>query len=423
MGAGMICLEGTGALSHVSLRHKPEVFNEPCVFAALPREGRAGRASSRGRSRAGSCSGCRTAATGRRRDVRPAPLPLARVPGSLPVRDGCARGRRGAAKGRAHRLEPVRARRRGQLVPARGAALEYRFANPARRPEASSPSTPATSWRSRRARRPCAPCPAASCSGAAARRRPWDEAPSACGRRCRARVQSRLVPRRLVRPPDAGVEGRRGGRLLRPRGRRRGAPAPGATLFVPFTLAPGAHEDDRAAALLVRGDEPAAHGRRPRGDGPPADRRLPAVVRGALLRHRRGRRPSGASATASCARKRRASPTASTTRPCRPRWSRPWPPTSRSSSRRPCCARPTGGCGPGRAAATAGAAATAPAPTSGTTRRRCRTCSRRSSGRCARRSSASRRTRAATRRSAPRCRSGRPRTTSTPRPTASSAGS
>jgi uncharacterized protein (DUF608 family) len=35
MGAGMICLEGTGALSHFSLRHKPEIFNEPCTFAAL----------------------------------------------------------------------------------------------------------------------------------------------------------------------------------------------------------------------------------------------------------------------------------------------------------------------------------------------------------------------------------------------------
>jgi uncharacterized protein (DUF608 family) len=35
MGAGMICLEGTGALSHVSLRHKPEVFHEPCTFAAI----------------------------------------------------------------------------------------------------------------------------------------------------------------------------------------------------------------------------------------------------------------------------------------------------------------------------------------------------------------------------------------------------
>jgi uncharacterized protein (DUF608 family) len=35
MGAGMICLEGTGALSHFSLRHRPEVFNEPCTFAAV----------------------------------------------------------------------------------------------------------------------------------------------------------------------------------------------------------------------------------------------------------------------------------------------------------------------------------------------------------------------------------------------------
>ena len=35
MGAGMVCLEGTGALSHFSLRHKPEVFNEPCTFAAV----------------------------------------------------------------------------------------------------------------------------------------------------------------------------------------------------------------------------------------------------------------------------------------------------------------------------------------------------------------------------------------------------
>jgi len=35
LGAGMICLEGQGALSHVSLRNKPEVFNEPCMFAAI----------------------------------------------------------------------------------------------------------------------------------------------------------------------------------------------------------------------------------------------------------------------------------------------------------------------------------------------------------------------------------------------------
>ena len=35
MGAGMFCLEGTGAISHMSIRHRPDVFNEPCMFAAL----------------------------------------------------------------------------------------------------------------------------------------------------------------------------------------------------------------------------------------------------------------------------------------------------------------------------------------------------------------------------------------------------
>jgi uncharacterized protein (DUF608 family) len=40
IGAGMICLEGTGALSHVSLRNRPEVFNEPCVFAAISVKGK-----------------------------------------------------------------------------------------------------------------------------------------------------------------------------------------------------------------------------------------------------------------------------------------------------------------------------------------------------------------------------------------------
>jgi hypothetical protein len=35
IGAGMLCVEGTGALSHVSLRHRPEVTHEPQAFAAL----------------------------------------------------------------------------------------------------------------------------------------------------------------------------------------------------------------------------------------------------------------------------------------------------------------------------------------------------------------------------------------------------
>jgi uncharacterized protein (DUF608 family) len=35
MGAGMFCLEGTGAISHMSVRNNPDMFNAPVVFAAL----------------------------------------------------------------------------------------------------------------------------------------------------------------------------------------------------------------------------------------------------------------------------------------------------------------------------------------------------------------------------------------------------
>lgn len=35
IGAGMFCLEGTGAISHMSIRHRPEVFHEPGMFAAI----------------------------------------------------------------------------------------------------------------------------------------------------------------------------------------------------------------------------------------------------------------------------------------------------------------------------------------------------------------------------------------------------
>jgi len=34
-GAGMVCLEGAGALSNVSVRNRSEVWNEPCLFAAV----------------------------------------------------------------------------------------------------------------------------------------------------------------------------------------------------------------------------------------------------------------------------------------------------------------------------------------------------------------------------------------------------
>src|SRR5581483_6910714 len=35
MGAGMFCMEGTGTVSHMSVRNKPDVFNEPGMFAAI----------------------------------------------------------------------------------------------------------------------------------------------------------------------------------------------------------------------------------------------------------------------------------------------------------------------------------------------------------------------------------------------------
>lgn len=39
IGAGMICLEGTGGISHVSVRNKPDIFNEPFMFAAISVKG------------------------------------------------------------------------------------------------------------------------------------------------------------------------------------------------------------------------------------------------------------------------------------------------------------------------------------------------------------------------------------------------
>ena len=35
IGTGMYCLEGTGYISHMSVWHRPEVFHEPGMFAAL----------------------------------------------------------------------------------------------------------------------------------------------------------------------------------------------------------------------------------------------------------------------------------------------------------------------------------------------------------------------------------------------------
>jgi uncharacterized protein (DUF608 family) len=39
MGAGMYCMEGTGAISHMSVRNRPQVYNEPAMFAAVSVKG------------------------------------------------------------------------------------------------------------------------------------------------------------------------------------------------------------------------------------------------------------------------------------------------------------------------------------------------------------------------------------------------
>jgi uncharacterized protein (DUF608 family) len=39
IGAGMFCLEGTAAISHMSVRNRPEVFHEPTMFAAISVKG------------------------------------------------------------------------------------------------------------------------------------------------------------------------------------------------------------------------------------------------------------------------------------------------------------------------------------------------------------------------------------------------
>ena len=40
LGAGMFCIEGTGAISHLSVRNRPDIFNEPVMFGAIVIKGK-----------------------------------------------------------------------------------------------------------------------------------------------------------------------------------------------------------------------------------------------------------------------------------------------------------------------------------------------------------------------------------------------
>ena len=342
MGAGMLCLEGTGALSHVSLAPPAEHLQRALrVRGGVPRgRAEAGARRSRARCRPGRRSASRSPATGR--GARPGACPAsaarassARFPfGTVSLEDDAL---------------PLKVEITGWSPFEAGdpdssslpfAALEYRLTNPtvAEPAPGSSPATPATSWPWRRAERAVRAVPGGFVLWA---RRDEGEALGGGGLlredgRARRPGEPRLVPGRLVRRPDPRLEGRRGRRLLRPaaglRGRR---PPPGPRVFVPFSLAPGAERTITRPALVVRRAELAAGRRRPRGRRARGGAPVSSLVRGALRGDRGGRGVVADELRRPCARRRPASRTASTTRPCRPRSSRRWPPTSPSSSPRP----------------------------------------------------------------------------------------
>ena len=146
-----------------------------------------------------------------------------------------------------------------------------------------------------------------------------------------------------------------------------------------------------------------------------------------LLRHRSGPTPLASAREALTrwddAQGRAPSPsaTASSAPPCRPRSSTPPARRSRCCAPPPSSASKAASSGPGRASTPRTAPARAPAPTSGTTSRRCRTSSRRSSARSARPSSPTTSSRPAASPSARSCRSAPASTSSAPAPTATSA--
>ena len=291
---------------------------------------------------------------------------------------------------------------------------------------------PRTSWRMRRARQNCAPCdplPAASSCGAAGR-------PASRGRK---RAFAATVSEPGVKVNHAWFRGgwwdaltmawkdvERGACLRRAAATER-PPSPGATLFVPLRFAGRRLEDDRpAAGVVLRQEQPARRarthspgpGRKPQGetyrpwyagrfaDIDERDRLLARPLRRAAREATRG------------------SATASTTRTLPPEVIEAVA-ANLTILKSPTVLRQADGrlwgwegCGDNRrllprllhARLELRPGHAAPVPRPG-------------ADACARRSSGRRRTSAAIRRSAARCRSGRSSTTSTPRPTASSAAS
>ena len=113
-----------------------------------------------------------------------------------------------------------------------------------------------------------------------------------------------------------------------------GPPSPGATVFVPFTLAPGAAKAIAVQLSWYVGSSHLRVGDDPEDDEPAGERRYRPWYAKRFSGIEEAAESLAGAATPSCARRPPASRTASTTRPSRPRSSRRWPPTSRSSSPR-----------------------------------------------------------------------------------------
>ena len=373
IGAGMICLEGTGALSHVSLRHKPEVFNEPLMFAALHVKGADGARARRAGPDVEGVSAPAGAGNGAgRQELRPAAICERRPSHALSVR-------RVALK---DPTMPVRSRspagaRSFPATPTTpacpSAALEYRFMNRVARPVEAVFSFHAANFMAigrRTPARTCSPIGRRLRARAGGRRRTSPGTRATLPRSCRtSRACARIAPGSAAAGSipltmvwkASPLEGRSRRRTRT----RKASPGNGGSLYVPFKLKPRGERTVRLllawyvpesslragadAALARTRQRPGCScgGEKQGGAGPlrPVVRRdVPVVGEVAACWRKNYDRLRAASADVHAI--------ASTTPRCRRRWSRRSRRTSPSSSRRPACARPTAASGAGKAAAT-----------------------------------------------------------------------
>jgi hypothetical protein len=332
IGAGMICLEGAGSLTHVSVRDQPGPEPARLLRGDLDRRPRRrSRAWSRGR-----CPVEALRAPARVQRERPlgsglprfeqatfrAHFPFARVELEDPALPDL---------GAHHGLEPVRARGRRQLEPARrGPGVHVhapRRRGARRRVLVQRPRNflPAR-WTSGTAPEPehGGAHPGGFVLYGGPGRRPSRRRPgSPRGRRPGGQGEPGLVPRGWFDPLTmAWRDVEQGAAYDRP------VPAEGNKADGGLALRPVPHGPRASKTIRLR---LAWYSPRTRiRDARAADRRtgtavglLPALVRRALREHRRARRPTGAPTTRTCGAARGASPTASSTRPCPPRRWRP----------------------------------------------------------------------------------------------------